>query len=142
MIRRPAATALAVLLLALWPGIGAGQPAPREMKVFISVDMEGLTGVVQPQQLGPAGFEYGRFREIMTGAPAWNSPDDGRSAAWRSPARTVNGRSGSDATGRGRRCRWGGAPFRPEGDAARDGEDRGTVAMSPARVSVAGTIEG
>lgn len=67
MIRRPAATALAVLLLALWPGIGAGQPAPREMKVFISVDMEGLTGVVQPQQLGPAGFEYGRFREIMTG---------------------------------------------------------------------------
>ena len=36
------------------------------LKVFISVDMEGITGVVQPAQLGPAGFEYEHFREIMT----------------------------------------------------------------------------
>jgi D-amino peptidase len=35
-------------------------------KVFISVDMEGITGVVQPAQLGPTGFEYGRAREWMT----------------------------------------------------------------------------
>jgi len=41
--------------------------APREMKVFISADMEGITGVVQPAQLGPAGFEYAAFREVMTG---------------------------------------------------------------------------
>jgi D-amino peptidase len=39
--------------------------APR--KVFISVDMEGITGVVQPAQLGPDGFEYQRAREWMTG---------------------------------------------------------------------------
>ena len=38
----------------------------RPLKVFISVDMEGITGVVQPAQLGPPGFEYEHFREIMT----------------------------------------------------------------------------
>jgi D-amino peptidase len=40
--------------------------APRPRKVFISVDMEGITGVVQPAQLGPEGFEYQRAREWMT----------------------------------------------------------------------------
>ena len=29
--------------------------------------MEGITGVVQPAQLGPTGFEYSRAREWMTG---------------------------------------------------------------------------
>ena len=38
----------------------------QRVKVFISVDMEGITGVVTPEQLGPTGFEYGRFREYMT----------------------------------------------------------------------------
>jgi D-amino peptidase len=36
------------------------------IKVFISVDMEGIGGVVTSEQLGPAGFEYARFREFMT----------------------------------------------------------------------------
>ena len=40
---------------------------PRSRKIFISVDMEGITGVVQPAQLGPDGFEYQRAREWMTG---------------------------------------------------------------------------
>lgn len=40
--------------------------AQRPVKVFISADMEGITGVVSDQQLGPAGFEYQRFREFMT----------------------------------------------------------------------------
>jgi D-amino peptidase len=40
---------------------------PRTRKVFISVDMEGISGVVQPAQLGPDGFEYQRAREWMTG---------------------------------------------------------------------------
>jgi D-amino peptidase len=40
---------------------------PRGRKVFISVDMEGISGVVQPAQLGPEGFEYQRAREWMTG---------------------------------------------------------------------------
>jgi D-amino peptidase len=43
------------------------QTQTRMRKVFISVDMEGITGVVQPAQLGPDGFEYQRAREWMTG---------------------------------------------------------------------------
>jgi D-amino peptidase len=54
---------LAVLLLL--PLMVHAQPRPR--KVFISVDMEGITGVVSPAQLGPDGFEYQRAREWMTG---------------------------------------------------------------------------
>ena len=40
--------------------------AQRPIKVFISVDMEGIGGAVTGEQLGPTGFEYGRFREFMT----------------------------------------------------------------------------
>jgi D-amino peptidase len=36
------------------------------LKIYISADMEGIGGVVTEQQLGPQGFEYGRFREFMT----------------------------------------------------------------------------
>lgn len=36
------------------------------LKVHISVDMEGIAGAVTGDQLGPSGFEYARFREIMT----------------------------------------------------------------------------
>lgn len=35
-------------------------------KIFISIDMEGLAGVVTDEQLGPEGFEYQRFRQFMT----------------------------------------------------------------------------
>lgn len=41
-------------------------PAQRPIKVFISVDMEGIGGVVTADQLGPTGFEYAKFREYMT----------------------------------------------------------------------------
>lgn len=40
--------------------------AQRPFKVYISVDMEGIAGVVTGDQLGPTGFEYGRAREFMT----------------------------------------------------------------------------
>lgn len=40
--------------------------AEPQVKVFISADMEGLAGVVTGEQLGPSGFEYGKFREVMT----------------------------------------------------------------------------
>ena len=42
--------------------------AQRPTKIFMSIDMEGITGVVQPAQLGPGaeGWEYGRAREWMT----------------------------------------------------------------------------
>jgi len=36
------------------------------LKIYISADMEGLVGVVTGEQLGPGGFEYNKFREIMT----------------------------------------------------------------------------
>ena len=42
------------------------RPQGRRLKVHISVDMEGVAGTVTAEQLGPAGFEYGRFREFMT----------------------------------------------------------------------------
>jgi D-amino peptidase len=45
----------------------AGQPAAKSLKIFISADMEGIAGVVQPAQLSPTGFEYGKAREWMTG---------------------------------------------------------------------------
>ncbi len=44
----------------------ANGAAQRPIKVFLSVDMEGITGVVTGEQLSPAGFEYQRFREFMT----------------------------------------------------------------------------
>lgn len=56
---------LLVLLAALVPLAGA--PQERKLRVYISVDMEGVAGVVTGEQLGPAGFEYQRFREFMTG---------------------------------------------------------------------------
>ena len=56
-------TAVVVLsCLAIQPA----QTQPRGLKVHISVDMEGVAGVVTGDQLGPTGFEYGRFREFMT----------------------------------------------------------------------------
>ncbi|MEX2189776.1 MAG: M55 family metallopeptidase [Bacteroidota bacterium] len=37
-----------------------------KLKVLISVDMEGIAGVVTGDQLSPEGFEYQRFRDFMT----------------------------------------------------------------------------
>jgi D-amino peptidase len=36
------------------------------MKLFISIDIEGVAGVVSREQLSPAGFEYETARELMT----------------------------------------------------------------------------
>jgi D-amino peptidase len=58
---------LFVLLLVLLTAVGLVWAQPRPRKIFISVDMEGITGVVDPAQLGPDGFEYQRAREWMTG---------------------------------------------------------------------------
>jgi len=38
----------------------------KKLKVYISVDMEGVAGVVTADQLLPGGFEYERFRHFMT----------------------------------------------------------------------------
>jgi D-amino peptidase len=59
VVRRVAFAAAFVVL----PCAAAAQ---RPLKVYISVDMEGIAGVVTGAQLGPTGFEYGRAREFMT----------------------------------------------------------------------------
>jgi D-amino peptidase len=38
----------------------------KKLKIYISVDMEGVAGVVTADQLGPGGFEYEHFRHFMT----------------------------------------------------------------------------
>lgn len=53
---------MSLLLLAL-TAIAIPQ---AKLKVYISVDMEGVAGTVTADQLSPAGFEYQRYREFMT----------------------------------------------------------------------------
>jgi D-aminopeptidase len=57
--------------------------------------MEGVTGVVTGEQLGPTGFEYARFREFMT--QEVNAAIAGAMAAAQrrssSATRTVNGQN-------------------------------------------------
>ena len=60
MIRITIRTLLASALFAV------GVAAQDGLKVYISADLEGVVGVVTADQLGPGGFEYGRFRQIMT----------------------------------------------------------------------------
>ena len=60
MIRITTRTLLASALFAV------GVAAQDGLKVYISADLEGVVGVVTADQLGPGGFEYGRFRQIMT----------------------------------------------------------------------------
>src|SRR5690242_15375636 len=58
-----------LLLTTLTARQTAAQSTPgtvKKMKVYISVDMEGVAGVVTADQLGPGGFEYERFRHFMT----------------------------------------------------------------------------
>ena len=59
--------------------LAATASAQRPVRVLISVDMEGVTGAVTAEQLGPTGFEYQRFREFMT-AEALAAIEGARSA--------------------------------------------------------------
>ena len=43
----------------------AALPEVGKLKVYISVDMEGVVGTVTEDQLRPTGFEYARYREFM-----------------------------------------------------------------------------
>ncbi|HEU4688224.1 MAG TPA: M55 family metallopeptidase [Vicinamibacterales bacterium] len=56
-------SALLCLVLAT-PAESADPPAP--LKVFISVDMEGVSGVVDRDQTSATGQDYERFRKLMT----------------------------------------------------------------------------
>jgi D-amino peptidase len=63
---RVTTTTLCHLALATLLGATSAAGQQRPVKVLISVDLEGITGVVTGEQLGPTGFEYQRFREFMT----------------------------------------------------------------------------
>ena len=54
-----------LLLLALIAGPALGQ-SNQGLKVFISVDMEGITGVVNWEETSRTGMDYDYFRKIMT----------------------------------------------------------------------------
>ena len=58
--------AKSLLITAITALCNPGASHAQKLKVYISVDMEGIAGVVSDQQLGPTGFEYARFREFMT----------------------------------------------------------------------------
>lgn len=60
-----AAVGLAVAALALVPVATAAQ-APQKLKVFISVDMEGVAGVIHWEDVSRDGKDYGLFRRLMT----------------------------------------------------------------------------
>lgn len=50
-----------------------------KLKIYISVDIEGVVGVVSDQHMDPSGFEYAKAREWMTGEV--NAAIDGVRAA-------------------------------------------------------------
>jgi D-amino peptidase len=62
MSRLSCTLALGLTLIAL----GAHAADREGPKIYISVDMEGVAGVVTPDQLAPGSFEYERFRRFMT----------------------------------------------------------------------------
>ena len=57
------ASLILLAAISLAPKTARGQ---EDLKIFISADMEGLVGAVTGDHLGPSGFEYNMFREIMT----------------------------------------------------------------------------
>jgi len=59
-------TRSALLTAAALATFAGAANAQQGLKVYISADMEGVVGAVTGDQLGPTGFEYGRFRQIMT----------------------------------------------------------------------------
>jgi D-amino peptidase len=68
MIRKTAPLAGVFILLALMSIFASGQAAtaPKGLKVFISVDMEGISGVVSWDDVTVGGTDYGLFRKLMT----------------------------------------------------------------------------
>jgi len=57
---------LGALACFLCPATKTQTSAAKKLKIYVSVDMEGVAGVVTADQLGPGGFEYERFRHFMT----------------------------------------------------------------------------
>ena len=55
-----------LLAFALCALVARSASSQRPLKVYISADMEGVTGVASADQLSPSGFEYQQAREWMT----------------------------------------------------------------------------
>lgn len=62
---RKAITVLAAVLLIA--ALAAGQPPAKKLKVFISVDMEGVSGLINWDETSQGGPDYPLFRKLMTG---------------------------------------------------------------------------
>jgi D-amino peptidase len=62
---KKALSILAVVLLAAALA-AAGQPPAKKLKVFISVDMEGIAGLIHWDETGEGGADYPLFRKLMT----------------------------------------------------------------------------
>ncbi|MFO8173501.1 MAG: M55 family metallopeptidase [Gemmatimonadota bacterium] len=60
----PPLLTLALVFLTLTPPLQA--QSPEDLKVFISVDMEGISGVVTSEECNASGSDYGYFRRIMS----------------------------------------------------------------------------
>ena len=54
---------IAVCLVALWAATGSAQD--DGLRVFISADMEGLSGIAHSEMTSASGAEYGRGRDLM-----------------------------------------------------------------------------
>jgi D-amino peptidase len=66
-MKLPAIAALLFTAATAAAGNAASPPPPiTNLRIYISVDMEGVAGVVTADQLLPGGFEYERFRHFMT----------------------------------------------------------------------------
>ena len=63
---RPSTRVLLAPIAALVLTSATTAAAQRALKVYISADMEGVTGVVSADQLGPTSFEYAQARQWMT----------------------------------------------------------------------------
>ncbi len=57
-----------VFLFVIWVVFASGgwDSSGDGLKVFISVDMEGIAGIVSGSECSPRSPDYGYFREIMT----------------------------------------------------------------------------
>ncbi|MBK9239936.1 MAG: M55 family metallopeptidase [Acidobacteria bacterium] len=83
-IRRLTPIAIAAMAVAPAPGLTglaseSAQNPPRALKVFISVDMEGLAGVATSTDVNATGRDYEHFRKIM--AAETNAAIEGASRA-------------------------------------------------------------
>lgn len=58
--------ALIVIVFAFAISAAAGQSPVKSLKVFISVDMEGICGVINWDETSQGGPDYGMFRALMT----------------------------------------------------------------------------